>query len=225
VQFSWRFNAFGKFWQGDTTLGAKRRLTDWSGKSCTMSFEATKVKRPILALTFLLVLPACSPYPAEAKRSFEERYALAEKYRLANDYPNGLREYTGLVKVRPADSRMHANLGFILVQVGKFKEAKEEIDKAIILNDEDPSAHQALAMYYMLQGDKKNARLEYIKTISLDPKRNCHCGGIQGYLGITAADEKKAKREAARHGRMPSPTDPSRHLPPADPNKIKITLP
>ena len=143
--------------------------------------------------------------PAQAKRSFDERFALAEKYRLANDNQNALREYEGLVKVRPADSRMHANLGWVLVQLGRMKEGREEIEKALMLNDEDPAAHQAMAIYYMFNNDKRSARLEYIKTIALDPKRNCHCGGIQKYLGITPTDEQKAKTEAARNGRTPKP--------------------
>jgi tetratricopeptide (TPR) repeat protein len=172
-----------------------------------MSFGVTKVQLQILALTFALVwLFAIDPCRAQnTKDTFDQRLAKAERFRIANDYPNALREYTGLVKVRPADSRMHARLGLILVQVGNFKAAKEEIDRAIILNDEDPSAHESLAMYYMFTGDKKNARLEYLKTIALNPGHNCHCGGIQAYLGISPTDEKKAKKEAARHGRFARP--------------------
>lgn len=182
-----------------------------------MSAEVTKVRLRSLTTTFVLVLLSLLAAPSvTAKDTFQDRFAKAEKARIANDYPTALREYTGLVKVRPADSRMHANLGWTLVQIGKFKEGKEEIDKALILNDEDPNAHQALAVYYMMTGDKKNARLEYIKTISLDPKRNCHCGGIQGYLGITPTDEKKAKAEAIRKGRWPKHPPPRRVYTPAD---------
>jgi tetratricopeptide (TPR) repeat protein len=173
-----------------------------------MSFEVTKLQLKLLGLAFTLVLLSpIAPCPAKQEKgnTFEDRFAKAERYRIANDYPNALKEYTSLVKVRPADSRMHANLGFVLVQVGNFKAAKEEIDKALILNDEDPSAHMALAMYYMLQGDKKNARLEYLKVIALHPGHNCHCGGLQIYLGITPGDEKKALKEAAHHGRVPDP--------------------
>ena len=171
-----------------------------------MSFEVFKLHfRPIIIAVLILIASAFPCAPAQAKLSFEQRYAEAEKFRLANDYANALNRYTALCKVRPADSRMHANKGWVLVMIGNMKEAKEEIDKAMILNDEDPYAHQALAVYYMRMGDKKNARQEYIKTIALDPKRNCHCGGIQKYLGITTSDEKKALKEAARHGRMPAP--------------------
>jgi len=161
--------------------------------------------RPEQTSIYLLIALAFFSLPVEAKKTFEERYAEAEKFRLGNDYANALNRYTALCKVRPADSRMHANKGWVLVMMGSMKEAREEIDKAMALNDEDPSAHQALAVYYMRMGDKKNARLEYIKTIALDPKRNCHCGGIQKYLGITPRDESKALKDAAKHGRTPAP--------------------
>jgi tetratricopeptide (TPR) repeat protein len=158
----------------------------------------------ILPLVLSGYLTICfSVGAAHAKRNFDERFAAAEKYRLANDNPNALREYTGLIKMRPADSRMHANLGWVLVQMQQYKEGKAEIDKALLLNDEDPYAHQAAAIYYMFTNDKPRARAEYIKVIALDPKRNCHCGGIQKYLGITPTDEKKALGEAARNGRTP----------------------
>jgi len=155
--------------------------------------------------TSLLLLGVLAAAPVQAKMSFEERWAEAEKFRLANDNENALNRYTSLVKVRPADSRMHANLGWVLVQMGKLSQAKAEIDRALILNDEDPSAHQSLAAYYMRLGDKLHARQEYIKTIALDPKRNCHCGGIQKYLGITPDDEKKALKQASDNGHMPKP--------------------
>jgi Flp pilus assembly protein TadD len=155
-----------------------------------------------LTLCMLFAIAVC---PTEAKPTFDERLAEAERFRIANDFPNALRSYASLVKVRPADSRVHANYGFVLVQTGNFPAGKEEIDKALILNHDDPTAHQALAVYYMITGDKKNARLEYIKTISLDPRRNCHCGGIQAYLGITPSDEKKALKEAVKKGRAPKP--------------------
>jgi len=173
-----------------------------------MSFEVFKLHfcRASIPISILIALTVFSaPSQAKVKASFDQRYAEAERFRLSNDYANALNRYTALCKVRPADSRMHANKGWVLVMIGNMKEAKEEIDKAMILNDEDPYAHQALAVYYMRLGDKKNARQEYIKTIALDPKRNCHCGGIQKYLGITSGDEKKAIKEAAQHGRLPAP--------------------
>lgn len=165
--------------------------------------------RPLLITFSLVSLFSCLPSQGEsAGNSFDARLARAEKARLANDYPRALGEYSSLVKVRPADSRMHANYGWVLVQAGQMPLAKEEIGKALALNDQDPSAHQALALYYMFNNDKESARREYIKTIALDPKRNCHCGGIQKYLGITPDDEKKAFKEAASHGRMPKPVKP-----------------
>lgn len=171
-----------------------------------MWFEVIKLfVRSRVQIANLFIAIVFSVSPAVAKQNFDQRYAEAEKLRLANDYAGALNRYTALCKVRPADSRMHANKGWVLVQMGNLKEGKEEIDKAMMLNDEDPYAHQAMAVYYMRMGDKKNARLEYIRTIALDPKRNCHCGGIQKYLGITEHDEKKALKEAALHGRLPKP--------------------
>ena len=151
----------------------------------------------LLALVLFCTLVPCGAQ--QKKQTFEERFAKAERFRIANDYPNALREFTSLIKVRPADSRMHARLGFVLVQVGNFPEAKKEIDRAIALNDEDPTAHQSLAMYDMLMGDKESARAEYLKTIALSPGHNCHCGGVQAYLGITPDDEEQAFKDMAHH--------------------------
>ncbi len=156
----------------------------------------------ICAFAFsLILLGAYSSSAALAKTPYEERLAEAERFRIANDYPNALNRYTALVKMRPADPRVRANYGMLLVQTGNFPAGKEEIDKALILNPDEPGAHQAMAVFYMITGDKEAARKEYIKTIALDPKRNCHCGGIQAYLGITPSDEKKALSGGAKNGK------------------------
>ena len=140
---------------------------------------------------------------AHAKRNFDERYAQAEIYRLSNDNAAALREYTGLVKVRPADSRMHANLGWTLVKLQQYKEGKTEIDKALLLNDEDPLGHQAAALYYMSINDRAKAHSEYMRMVALDPTRDCHCAVIQKYLGIVPKGEKRALNQAAGNTRTP----------------------
>ena len=175
-----------------------------AGPDLYNNFEVTNLRLQFSGLSFALVL-LCTLAPCDAqqkKQTFEERFAKAERYRINNDYPNALREFSSLIKVRPADSRMHARLGFVLVQVGNFPEAKKEIDRAIALNDEDPIAHQTLAMYDMLTGDRDGARAEYLKTIALTPGHNCHCGGVQAYLGITPDDEEQAVKDQAHRKRV-----------------------
>jgi Tfp pilus assembly protein PilF len=146
----------------------------------------SRLSYPLLPIFLIASLFAMSG-PALAKRSFEERYALAEKHRSSGDYSEALREYTSLVKVRPADSRMHANLGSVLVRTGKVKEGKEEIDKAIMLNEEDPAAHRAMATYYMFCKDKSKARMEYARATALEPGQNEPANDLQAFLGLAPA--------------------------------------
>ena len=151
---------------------------------------------PLLPIFLFAILFALAG-PALAKRSFEERYALAEKHRSSGNFSEALREYTSLVKVRPADSRMHANLGAVLVRTGKLKEGKEEIDKAIMLNEEDPAAHKAMATYYMFCKDKGKARMEYARATALEPGQNEPASDLQNFLGLapsrTPAQKPKRK--------------------------------
>ncbi|MBU6452868.1 MAG: hypothetical protein KGS72_13865 [Cyanobacteria bacterium REEB67] len=163
------------------------------------SHSILRSNQPYALLPICLLIALFMAMPVYAKRTFEERYALAEKHRSTGNYPEALREYASLVKVRPADSRMHANLGSVLVHTGKLKEGKDEIDKAMMLNEEDPAAHLALAAYYMFCKDKGRARTEYARATALDPSLLARSGDVQTFLGITppkaAAKRAKAKEQ------------------------------
>jgi tetratricopeptide (TPR) repeat protein len=164
----------------------------------------------------LILTAAFVPSPVVAKRSFDERFAEAERFRFANDFPTALNRYESLVKMRPADSRIRANYGMLLVQTGNPTGGKQEIDRALLLNSDDPEAHQALAVFYMVRGDKESARREYSKSISLDPQRDCHCGVLQAYLGIAHSDAqnvlKKGTSGATKGGSKNSSKSASKNV-------------
>lgn len=141
--------------------------------------------------------------PCSAAENLQALYKDAEKLRIRNAPYEAEPLYRKLIAKNPNDYRYQSGLGAVLTESNKLDEAKAALDRAVALNPRDPGTRQALAMYYIRIDDKSKARIEFKKMLALDPRRNCHCGGVQAYLGLDPVKTKNAsvRQPAGSKGR------------------------
>ena len=63
-------------------------------------------------------------------------------------------------------SNFHANAGTVLWLMGRYSEAKESLDRALVISPEDPTIHLSLAQLYEAQQQLADAEREYLAALS-----------------------------------------------------------
>ena len=74
------------------------------------------------------------------------------------------------LKVSSGSASVHNKMGDIYRQEGRFKEAIEELNRALAIKPEDASAYNNLGVTYSEMGDKNAAVIYYRKAIDSNPK-------------------------------------------------------
>jgi len=83
------------------------------------------------------------------------------------------------VQLLPEDSVVHLNLAITLRNLGQTKEAEKHIIKSLILNPASEFAHFEYSRILMLQGRKKQALEQMVKTLE------CNIYFIPGFVALT----------------------------------------
>ncbi|MBX9671896.1 MAG: hypothetical protein K2X70_00565 [Candidatus Obscuribacterales bacterium] len=164
---------------------------------------SVKITTRSLAITFiaLLVSSQANCLGANAGETQQSLFKEAEKLRIRNSPYEAEPLYRKLLVKDPNNFRYQAGLGAVLTEINRLPEAKTALDRAVALNPRDPGTRQALAMYYIRIDDKSKARIEFKKMLALDPRRNCHCGGVQAYLGLDPVKKPSVRQPGGSKGR------------------------
>lgn len=102
------------------------------------------------------------------------RYSLGAYYKLAHllnimgRFPESLATYRALERLAPDYARIHFNLGVVLSNMGRAREALTEYRKAVALED-SPANHSALAQTYLRLGEPSEAVREAAAAVKRDP--------------------------------------------------------
>lgn len=111
-----------------------------------------------------------------------------------DDAADALASYTEAVAVNPLHADAHVNLGRLLHQRGKLKEAEAHYAAALVARPEDVTAHFNLAVVTDDQGRIDDAIARYQDTLELDP--SC----VDAYFNLARLYERKGEKLAAiRH--------------------------
>jgi tetratricopeptide (TPR) repeat protein len=90
------------------------------------------------------------------------------------------------------DALTHYNLGLLLAQTGRLKEAVAEYGLALSLDPQDPNTHNNLAAVLVRQGRLAEASRELVRAIEIEPENaNTHTN-----LGIVLAQQGQRERAA-----------------------------
>lgn len=83
------------------------------------------------------------------------------------DWRDGLTLFGHDLQYAPDDSYSQNNYGWMLAKAGRFDEAQLHFEKAIELDNSNPSAHSNLGAIYEIRGDLERAAGEYQKAVEL----------------------------------------------------------
>jgi tetratricopeptide (TPR) repeat protein len=137
--------------------------------------------------------PAASWLKAPAQRDADALFAqgVAQEREAA---PEAVDSYTEALAANPLHADAHVNLGRLLHQRGKFKEAEAHYVAALVARPADVTATFNLAVVLDDQGRLDDAILRYQEALALDP--TC----VDAYFNLARVYEKKGERMAAlRH--------------------------
>lgn len=94
----------------------------------------------------------------------------------AKDTTNAIGEFDLAAQLRPEDSALRYQYGFVLAMTGKHAEALEQLDKSIALNPWYAAPHQARGFVLEAQGKKGDALAAYksflARASKQDPRRS-----------------------------------------------------
>jgi serine/threonine protein kinase/Flp pilus assembly protein TadD len=103
--------------------------------------------------------------------------------------PEAVAYYRAALALRPDTAAVHNNLGIVLSDLGRRREAEEEVRTAIRLDPRHPSFHSGLGYVRHAQGKLQEAEEAYRAALRLDPK---YAGAHNG-LGNVLSDRGKPK--------------------------------
>lgn len=95
------------------------------------------------------------------------------------------------LKVSYGSASVHNKMGDIYRSEGKFKEAIEELNKALSIKPKDANAYNNLGVTYSTMGDKSAAVSCYLKAIEFDPEF------AEAYFNLANAYSALGKNEEA----------------------------
>ena len=104
---------------------------------------------------------------SKQKLNIEQLITMAFQLQAKGKKYEAAKYYSYLIKQGIKDYRIYSNYGIFLNEVGKHKDAKLALRKAITLNPEYANAYYNLGVLYIEQGNFKEAEIELKKAIEL----------------------------------------------------------
>ncbi len=104
-------------------------------------------------------------YPDNAEANFYLGYIC----QLENDFRNAASQYSKVLSIVPAHFDALNNLAVVLKDLGRFSDAKEFLDYAKILNNNNSSVYNNLGIVNDLLGNFEEAIANFEKAISINP--------------------------------------------------------
>ena len=123
---------------------------------------------------------------------FKNKYASAlNALKSASTVPAALKGFEELSKLAPENARVWVNLSMAYKKSGDLKNAKATLLKALDIDNQDPLAHNNLAMIELDEGFGRSALKHLATAASLDPQ------SIEVRINLARAHEKIADFSAA----------------------------
>jgi tetratricopeptide (TPR) repeat protein len=124
----------------------------------------------LLLLLAMGVAQAAAPQPAakagpDADRLFQE----AVDAQMRGDFTTAIRDYRGVLQVRPQAVEARVNLGAALAHVGKFGDAIDEYKKALPLLKDKTGVEFNIALAYHQEGDWQHAQEAFAPLVKAKP--------------------------------------------------------
>ena len=135
------------------------------------------------ALTSLAPASASPPQAPDAQQLFQE----ASEAQQRGDAALAVSKYQQLIKVHPEITAAHANLGVVLVSLGRFDEAITQYHIALAEAPDDPALRLDLGLAYYKKGDFAGAAAQFAALHKDDPSSvriSILLGNCQIQLGL-----------------------------------------
>jgi len=111
---------------------------------------------------------------------------------MAGDRDMGIRYIESASRIGYNDTGIHSTIGIFLTDQGFFKEARKELEKALIYNESLSVAHSNWGYYYYKTGRYNKAVESFRKTVKLHPE-NAICHKNLGYALFKAGRKNEAE--------------------------------
>lgn len=97
-------------------------------------------------------------------------------------YVQRVRDYEQLLQQNPADVDAMVELGWALIKLGRFDEAKEYLSRALAINPNHAGAKYNRSLAYMYQGNYIEAEKGFRQLVNKYPKHELAWSGLGGVL-------------------------------------------
>lgn len=132
----------------------------------------------VVGIIVTVVLATISPVLANSA-NFDKLMKQGEALSRTGRKQEAFESLTRAVKMRPKSSNAHAELGWVLYELGQLDKAADEERKAIQLNAKNADAYHHLGSIYLALNKMPEAAQEFRMSLSLDPSKRCNCGPIE----------------------------------------------
>jgi Flp pilus assembly protein TadD len=89
------------------------------------------------------------------------------------------------------DDMIHSDIAVFLIDYGFFEEARLELEKALIYNDDLSGIHNNWGYYYYKSKNYKNAIASFRRAINLNPKNHAYLNNL-GFSLLEVGRKKEA---------------------------------
>ena len=112
-------------------------------------------------------------------------------YRKQGSLDKAIQDYNAALKIDPANSTAHNNLGSICFDKKEYENARKKFSKAIELNPEDPTAYCNRGNAHLKENNLEEALKDFEKAIKADAEYS------KAYLGMGNVKHTEGKYDAA----------------------------
>jgi tetratricopeptide (TPR) repeat protein len=127
------------------------------------------VKMLSLLLSFALLSPQAAAPQTPPRPDPDRLFNEAVDAQMRGDFTTAIRDYRGVLQVRPQAVEARVNLGAALAHVGKFNDAIEEYKQALPLLKDKTGVEFNIALAYHQEGDWQHAQQAFAPLVKERP--------------------------------------------------------
>jgi tetratricopeptide (TPR) repeat protein len=147
----------------DTLVRALRAGSATTGAQVQLATYLSETGKPRDAIEIL------EPIAAAPDAELDTLNALAIAYARSGRRADALAAFVRGLKIDPANSMIHENVGALRLESGDLDAAREAFERALATNSRSGQAHAGLAMVAFRKGDVTRAIDQWKRAVVLDP--------------------------------------------------------
>jgi len=123
---------------------------------------------------------------------------LAQALSERGEWAESIEHYRKALESRPDFAAAHANLGFALMQIGRFREARSHLEQALSIGLESEEVHVALATLALRRREPEPAVRHFRDALRLNPDHPSAANNLAWLLATSGSDRVRDPAESIR---------------------------